>query len=197
MQMKPTMKTEARASGLDTDALSERACALHDASRELLSAVELTASQLFDVFECGDGEDRFFISPAHQRRLYYLIGEAETRAAHIHDIAQAESASWYQFYEQNSAVANAPSELESVIATWRAAHAKWRERLDSGDESSGPESSAEDSAAEALLSFQCLSHNDVQRKLSLFNEVDHLGSLGADRREVLFPSLIIPEGGEA
>lgn len=197
MQAKPTTETKECASALDTNELSERAVALHKASRELLSAVELTASHVLDVFECGEGNDRFVISPDLQRRLYYLIGEAETRAARLEDATGAESAFWFQFHEPECAATTTPSEFEDVIAGWRAAHAKWRERLDAGDGGDSPESKAEDAAAETLLNFQCRSHDDVQRKIALFTEVDHLGSLGADRREVFFPTLIIPEGGDA
>ena len=196
MRKQTTTETEARASLLDTTDLSERAVALHDASRELLSAVELTASHVLDALERGDGEDRFIISAATQRRLYYLIGEAETRAAHLESMAENESVFWLNFHEPESiGTTKQPQELAEVIDGWRAAHAKWRDRLDLGDEGDGPESSNEETAAEALLRFQCHSHEDVQQKLSLFTEVDHLGSLGADRREVFFPSLIIPEGG--
>ena len=197
MPTKTTTDTTRRASVLDTIALSERAVALHDASRELLSAVELTASHVLDALEHGDGDDRFFVSPALQRRLYYLIGEAETRASRLEDAAGAESEFWFQFHDPDCTTSKTPSEFEDVIAGWRAAHAKWRERLDAGDVGDGPESKAEEAAAETLLNFQCRSHDDVQRKIALFIEADHLGSLGADRREVFFPSLVISEGGAA
>ncbi|WP_230057968.1 hypothetical protein [Agrobacterium fabrum] len=166
-----------------------------------LTLTEILTHQIMDILDQHASDDKdaptfgdlVRVAPAQRRRVLFLIGEIESRSANLYDLAKAEADESRSRLEK---VAPSP-ELEKVIAGWRAAHAEWRNRLEIGDESDSPESEAEDVAAEALLNFQCSTHEDVQRKLTLFAGVNHLASLGANYSDVFFPSLIIPEGGAA
>lgn len=211
MQTKPTTNAEARASGLDMVDVCDRAIAIHNASMNVLSAVEVMSRYVLDTLEqSAEGffpkgvvsnalkGSLFYITSEHQRRLLYLVAEAEDRAGNLLELTETESDFWCDFRSAQISDASKPVDgLEEVIQGWQAAHAKWLERLDKDDDVAVPESIADNRASEALMGFQCCTHEEVQRKVKLFTATDHLATLGSRNIDVFLPSLIIPEGGEA
>ncbi|MFS8124199.1 hypothetical protein QD336_17400 [Rhizobium sp. BR 250] len=135
------------------------------------------------------------IRPEEKRSIAFVLGDCLKRAEALDMAADKMSTLTVQLEHPptSKTVGVASEELESVISTWRAAHEKWRERLSLGDEGDGPESKSEDVAAEALLSFQCRTDADVQRKVSLFAGNDHLASLAFSYSDLFLPSLIVSE----
>ncbi|WP_288430425.1 hypothetical protein [uncultured Agrobacterium sp.] len=196
-----------RISSHTVDASASRNDPAHllNATSAQLELTELMTHQVMDILDqpardygithAGNApvSDLVHIAPAQRRRVLFLIGEVESRCATVHDIARRQFDAAHLVEPSNK-----PSrELEDIITNWQDAHAKWRGRLDIGDENDNPESKAEDLAAEALLNCQCRTHADVQRKLSLFASINHLGSLVGSYPETFLPTVIIADGGAA
>ncbi|MFS8121817.1 hypothetical protein QD336_05280 [Rhizobium sp. BR 250] len=203
--MKPTLQNAANASVASEGSLYTMANDICHLSYNLTCMLEILQEKADLVLFPGttaegiiDGpvaQNFNLIRPEEKRSIAFVLGDCLKRAEELDMAVDKMSVVTVQLDRPptNKTVSVASEELESVIATWRAAHEKWRERLSIGDEGDGPESKSEDVAAEALLSFQCRTHADVQRKVSLFAGSDHLASLGFSYSDLFLPSLIVAE----
>ncbi len=189
--MKPTPQNAVDASVRLLNAANDQLAITEIMTNQVMDILDQPASE-YGVTHAGNAplSDLVYISPAQRRRILFLIGEVESRCATVYELANKHADA--QCLPEPAQEAN--SELGDIISKWQEAHAKWREQLDIGDESDSPQSKAEDIAAEALLTFQCRTHTEVQRKISLFAGNDHLASLGASYSDTFFPSLIVAVG---
>ncbi|MDR6101033.1 hypothetical protein QE369_001211 [Agrobacterium larrymoorei] len=196
-----------------TSLKTEHAIALWDSAGKLLSAAndqltisELIARQVLDALEVTaedlgiqvTGEMRsgnlIFVPKASHRQLLYLVGEVESRCTLLTDIVE-------DHHEYLTGILDALEQgvgeqalvspgLEEALAIWQEAFGIWREIMRSGDESDCAESQAEERALQALVSFQCRTHADVQRKITLFCGAQ-LAPLAEMYSDVFLASLII------